>query len=53
MVLQFVADAEKRSEERKEEDGQPLVARWSKPSKSTLVGSDSEEEEVVYAYNAH
>ena len=55
LVLQYFADAEEKSEERKAEDGQPLVARWSKPSssKSQAIGSDSEGDEVVYSYNVH
>lgn len=54
-MLQYFVDAEEKSDERKAEDGQPLVARWSKPSssKSNATGSDSEGDEVVYSYNAH
>lgn len=51
----LLADAEQKAKERKAEDGQPLVARWTKTSTSEdhAVISDSEGEEVVYSYNVH
>ena len=54
-VTMVGADAEQQSKERQGEDGQPLVARWTKPSnpEGHTIGSDSEGEEVVYSYNAN
>lgn len=52
MVLLYIADTEKKLEEKRAEDGQPLVARWSKPNNKE-EDSDSEEDEVVYSYAAH
>lgn len=50
----LLADAEQKAKERKAEDGQPLVARWTKStSEDHAVTSDSEGEEVVYSYNVH
>ena len=51
----MLADAEQQSKERQGEDGQPLVARWTKPSnpEGHTIGSDSEGEEVIYSYNTN